>query len=155
MCLGLPMCAGMHRVAGMARQDLRKCLAAALAIFRCQAPRRQAPRRCSKFCCLAFKRQRAQSSGVMRPRWRMASGSDCAVGVLQACAIFRCHAPMLAYGIGFGLRCLENVFCSGAWQKRLLRQELGARRVGAGGGPYHCWLDCALAQSSQQAADSL
>ena len=30
-------------------------------------------------------------------------------------------------------------------KKRLLRQELGARRVGAGGGPYHCWPDCAFA----------
>ena len=51
------------------------------------------------------------------------------------CAIFRCHAPKLAYGIGFGLRCFEIVSCKGAWQKRLLRQELGARRVGAGGAP--------------------
>jgi len=64
----------------------------------------------------------------MRPSWRMAAGQGSAVW---------------------------GSFTIGAWQKRLLRQELGARRVGAGGNPYHCWLDCALAQSGQQAADSL
>jgi hypothetical protein len=76
---------------------------------------------------------------------------DC-LGCIRA--ILRCHAAKLPPGIGFGLRGLRWGRI-GAWQKRLLRQGLGARQVGAGGGPYHCRPDCAFPLSGRHAADSL
>jgi len=80
----------------------------------------------------------------------MASGSDCAVWRLALCFVANVRAlsvvmrPSWRRAAGQG-RAVWGSVLFGAWQKRLLRQELGARQVGAGGGPYHCWPDCAFA----------
>ena len=105
-------------------------------------------------------RKRAQSSGVMRPGWRMASGSGCAVWGLAPCCVANVRAlsvvmcPSWRMAAGQG-RAVWGILSFGAWQKAPASAGAGCQAGRGRRGPLPLLAGLCLCISGRHAADSL